>query len=194
MTPIRYRPEPEGPSDEQSDAPMSRGWIRYRSWRRTQREYDSCTSLRTHRNRPRRAAGRVDRQEDGRLRREGDRAAAIPEKRGCPPSDGEGVFAVFSPCVGVAGPGEREPGPRLRAIGWRPFAGRCRIWPRPRRASARCRTGRPRQRGSRWSIRQTRVYAFLVAAGRIERTRGNVGPAVLGQVRELLGLLLDVPG
>jgi len=33
-----------------------------------------------------------------------------------------------------------------------------------------------------------------VAAGRIERTRGNVGPAVLEQVRELLGLLLDVPG
>ena len=33
-----------------------------------------------------------------------------------------------------------------------------------------------------------------VAAGRIERTRGNVGPAALGQVRELLGLLLDVPG
>ncbi len=33
-----------------------------------------------------------------------------------------------------------------------------------------------------------------VAAGRIERTRGNVGPAVLVQVRELLGLILDVPG
>lgn len=33
-----------------------------------------------------------------------------------------------------------------------------------------------------------------VAAGRIERTRGNVGPAVLGQVRELIGLILDVPG
>lgn len=33
-----------------------------------------------------------------------------------------------------------------------------------------------------------------VAAGRIERTRGNVGPAVLLQVRELLGLILDVPG
>lgn len=33
-----------------------------------------------------------------------------------------------------------------------------------------------------------------VAAGRIERTRGNVGPIVLGQVREVLGLILDVPG
>ncbi len=32
-----------------------------------------------------------------------------------------------------------------------------------------------------------------VAAGRIERTRGNVGPTVLVQVRELLGLILDVP-
>ena len=33
-----------------------------------------------------------------------------------------------------------------------------------------------------------------VASGRVERQRGNVGPAVLGQVRELLGLILDVPG
>ena len=33
-----------------------------------------------------------------------------------------------------------------------------------------------------------------VATGRIERTRGNVGAAVLVQVRELLGLILDVPG
>jgi mRNA interferase MazF len=33
-----------------------------------------------------------------------------------------------------------------------------------------------------------------VATGRIERTRGNVGPTVLVQVRELLGLILDVPG
>jgi mRNA interferase MazF len=33
-----------------------------------------------------------------------------------------------------------------------------------------------------------------VAIGRIERTRGNVGAAVLVQVRELLGLILDVPG
>ena len=33
-----------------------------------------------------------------------------------------------------------------------------------------------------------------VAARRIERQRGTVGPAVLGQVRELLGLILDLPG
>ncbi len=33
-----------------------------------------------------------------------------------------------------------------------------------------------------------------VAAGRIERTRGNVGSAVLVEVRELLGLILDVAG
>ncbi|MCP4962700.1 MAG: type II toxin-antitoxin system PemK/MazF family toxin [Actinomycetia bacterium] len=33
-----------------------------------------------------------------------------------------------------------------------------------------------------------------VAATRIERTRGNVGPSVLAQVRELLGLILDVAG
>jgi mRNA interferase MazF len=31
-----------------------------------------------------------------------------------------------------------------------------------------------------------------VAAGRVEQRRGNVGPAVLEQVREVLGLLLDV--
>ena len=33
-----------------------------------------------------------------------------------------------------------------------------------------------------------------VAATRIEDTRGNVGNAALTQIREVLGLLLDVPG
>jgi len=33
-----------------------------------------------------------------------------------------------------------------------------------------------------------------VARGRIDWTRGNVGPTVLAQVREMLGLILDVPG
>ncbi len=33
-----------------------------------------------------------------------------------------------------------------------------------------------------------------VAAVRIDGTRGNIGPAVLVQVRELLGLILDIPG
>lgn len=33
-----------------------------------------------------------------------------------------------------------------------------------------------------------------VAAGRIEETRGNVGGAALLQIREVLGLILDVPG
>ena len=33
-----------------------------------------------------------------------------------------------------------------------------------------------------------------VAAGRIESTRGNVGGAALLQIREVLGLILDVPG
>ncbi len=33
-----------------------------------------------------------------------------------------------------------------------------------------------------------------VATGRIEASRGNVGAAALVQIRELLGLLLDVPG
>lgn len=32
-----------------------------------------------------------------------------------------------------------------------------------------------------------------VAASRIERERGNVGPAVLGQIREVLALVLDLP-
>lgn len=31
-----------------------------------------------------------------------------------------------------------------------------------------------------------------VAMARIDQTRGNVGPAVLSQIREVLGLLLDV--
>lgn len=33
-----------------------------------------------------------------------------------------------------------------------------------------------------------------VAASRIESTRGNVGGAVLTQIREILGLILDIPG
>jgi len=33
-----------------------------------------------------------------------------------------------------------------------------------------------------------------VASGRVERARGNVGAAVLRQIREVLGLILDVPG
>jgi mRNA interferase MazF len=33
-----------------------------------------------------------------------------------------------------------------------------------------------------------------VAVGRIEATRGNVGAAGLVQIREVLGLLLEVPG
>ena len=33
-----------------------------------------------------------------------------------------------------------------------------------------------------------------VAASRIKGTRGNVGGAVLTQIREVLGLILDVPG
>ena len=33
-----------------------------------------------------------------------------------------------------------------------------------------------------------------VAAGRVERTRGNVGATVLVQVREVVGLILDLPG
>lgn len=33
-----------------------------------------------------------------------------------------------------------------------------------------------------------------VAATRIEATRGNVGTAVTTQIREVLGLILDVPG
>ena len=34
----------------------------------------------------------------------------------------------------------------------------------------------------------------VVATGRVERTRGNVGATVLMQVREVLGLILDLPG
>lgn len=33
-----------------------------------------------------------------------------------------------------------------------------------------------------------------VATGRIEATRGNLGAAALMQIREVLGLILDVPG
>jgi mRNA interferase MazF len=33
-----------------------------------------------------------------------------------------------------------------------------------------------------------------VAVGRIEATRGNVGAAALVQIREVLGLILEVPG
>ncbi len=33
-----------------------------------------------------------------------------------------------------------------------------------------------------------------VAASRIENTRGNVGGTVLNQVREVLGIILDLPG
>ena len=33
-----------------------------------------------------------------------------------------------------------------------------------------------------------------VARARVGAPRGNVGPVTLGQVREILGLLLDVPG
>ena len=33
-----------------------------------------------------------------------------------------------------------------------------------------------------------------LAAGRVEATRGNVGSAALTQIREVLGLILDVPG
>lgn len=33
-----------------------------------------------------------------------------------------------------------------------------------------------------------------VASGRIEIRRGNIGPTALAQVRELLGLILEVPG
>ena len=33
-----------------------------------------------------------------------------------------------------------------------------------------------------------------VAAGRVERKRGNVGATVLVQVREVVGLILDLPG
>ncbi|MCY4134972.1 MAG: type II toxin-antitoxin system PemK/MazF family toxin [bacterium] len=33
-----------------------------------------------------------------------------------------------------------------------------------------------------------------VAAGRIEGARGNVGGAALTQIREVLGLILDIPG
>jgi mRNA interferase MazF len=35
-------------------------------------------------------------------------------------------------------------------------------------------------------------HSRAVATMRIDRTRGNVGPAVLSQIREVLGLLLDV--
>jgi hypothetical protein len=37
-----------------------------------------------------------------------------------------------------------------------------------------------------------RIHA--VAVGRIEATRGNVGAAALVQIREVLGLILEVPG
>ncbi|WP_420638007.1 type II toxin-antitoxin system PemK/MazF family toxin [Candidatus Poriferisocius sp.] len=33
-----------------------------------------------------------------------------------------------------------------------------------------------------------------IATNRIKGTRGNVGPAALLQIRELLGVILDVPG
>lgn len=36
-------------------------------------------------------------------------------------------------------------------------------------------------------------HTRAVATGRIERTRGNVGATSLLQIRELLGLVLDVP-
>ena len=32
-----------------------------------------------------------------------------------------------------------------------------------------------------------------VSADRVERIRGNVGPAALAQIRETLGLILDIP-
>ena len=37
-------------------------------------------------------------------------------------------------------------------------------------------------------------HVRAVAASRVEQTRGNVGAAVLVQIREVLGLILDVPG
>jgi mRNA interferase MazF len=37
-------------------------------------------------------------------------------------------------------------------------------------------------------------HVRAVAAGRLEDARGNVGTAVLAQIREVLGLILDVPG
>ena len=36
-------------------------------------------------------------------------------------------------------------------------------------------------------------HVRAVSSGRIENTRGNVGGAALAQIREVLGLLLDVP-
>ncbi len=37
-------------------------------------------------------------------------------------------------------------------------------------------------------------HVRAVAAGRIEGRLGNVGAALLAQIREVLGLILDVPG
>lgn len=37
-------------------------------------------------------------------------------------------------------------------------------------------------------------HVRAVAAGRLAEARGNVGAAVLAQIREVLGLILDVPG
>ena len=37
-------------------------------------------------------------------------------------------------------------------------------------------------------------HVRAVATGRIEARRGNVGPTALAQIREVLGLILDVPG
>ena len=37
-------------------------------------------------------------------------------------------------------------------------------------------------------------HVRAVGVGRVESTRGNVGAAVLAQIREVLGLILDVPG
>lgn len=36
-------------------------------------------------------------------------------------------------------------------------------------------------------------HVRAVAAGRLEDVRGNVGPSALAQIREVLGLILDVP-
>ena len=37
-------------------------------------------------------------------------------------------------------------------------------------------------------------HVSAVATSRIEERRGNVGAAALAQIREVLGLILDVPG
>jgi mRNA interferase MazF len=36
-------------------------------------------------------------------------------------------------------------------------------------------------------------HVRAVSAGRVERVRGHVGPTALSQIRETLGLILDIP-